>query len=114
MSVVKINSVEVPDGMDEAFQERFAKRAGAVENSSGFEEFLLLRPTDGSRRWFVFTRWASEQAFRDWVAGNDFARAHAHASADKAAGAHGGGQAPVATGADLLAFEVVERVAANG
>ena len=113
MSVVKINSIEVPEGMDEAFEERFAKRAGAVEKSPGFEEFLLLRPTDGGRRWFVFTRWASEQAFQDWVASNDFAKAHAHGSGN--AGGHGhGGQAPVAASSDLLAFEVIERVAASG
>ena len=107
---MKINSIEVPEGMDDAFQERFAKRAGAVENSAGFEEFLLLKPSDGGRRWFVVTRWASEQAFQDWVASNDFAKAHAHAASGQGGG-HG--QAPVASASELLAFEVIERVATS-
>ena len=47
MSVVKINAVTVPVGMGADFMERFAKRAGSVENQPGFEEFLLLQPTDG-------------------------------------------------------------------
>ena len=109
MSVVKINAVDVPEGMEPTFEERFAKRAGQVEGSAGFEEFLLLRPTDGSRRYFVLTRWSSEQAFQDWMSSNDFAKAHAHAQGGGEP-PHHGGHAPVATGAELLAFEVIERV----
>jgi heme-degrading monooxygenase HmoA len=45
MSVVKINAVEVPADRAEEFEARFAARAGAVENSEGFEAFELLRPT---------------------------------------------------------------------
>ena len=77
MSVVKINAVDVPEGMGAEFIDRFAKRAGAVENQPGFEEFLLLRPTDGKNRFFVFTRWESEAAFDAWLNSGDFAAAHA-------------------------------------
>jgi heme-degrading monooxygenase HmoA len=64
----------------------------------------------------VFTRWASEEAFQDWVASNDFARAHSHGQGSGQPGGHGAGSgtAPVAASADLLAFEVIERVAAGG
>lgn len=130
MSVVKINAVEVPEGMGEEFIDRFAKRAGSVENQPGFEEFLLLRPTDENRRFFVFTRWESEEAFDAWMNSRDFAAAHAHvaegASATPEHGdghGHGGGETaqsghghrqpgagPVAASAELLAFEVLERV----
>lgn len=126
MSVVKINAVDVPDGAGEEFVQRFAQRAGSVENQPGFEEFLLLRPTDEHGRFFVFTRWESEEAFDAWVSSRDFAAAHAHVTEETAPGhgedhghggghgggaAHGhGGDAPVAVAAELLAFEVVERV----
>ncbi|MEM9516823.1 MAG: antibiotic biosynthesis monooxygenase [Actinomycetota bacterium] len=124
MSVVKINAVEVPDGMGSEFIDRFAKRAGSVEDQPGFEEFLLLRPTDEHRRFFVFTRWESETAFQAWLQSSDFAAAHAHVAEDAQAVAHGhphttegdetqaghGHGGPVAINAELLAFEVMERV----
>lgn len=107
MSVVKINAVSVDPGKVEDFERRFATRAGAVEVSQGFEAFELLRPTDGSTRYFVYTRWASEEAYGQWVAGEDFARAHAHVADTTSS------HRPVAHGAELLAFEVVERVAGS-
>ena len=76
MSVVKINAVTVPEGMGDDFMERFAKRAGSVESQPGFEEFLLLKPTDGTSPFYVFTRWESEEAFEAWMGGSDFRRAH--------------------------------------
>lgn len=129
MSVVKINAVTIPDGMGEEFIERFAKRAGSVESQPGFEEFLLLRPSDGKPTFFVFTRWASEEAFQGWMDSRDFAAAHANAEAETAevrehghadVGAHGDGGArpagppggPVGMSAELLSFDVVERVTA--
>lgn len=105
MSVVKINAVDVDPEQAGVFEERFAKRAGAVENQPGFEAFELLRPADGGARYFVYTRWASEEAFQAWVASQDFAKAHAHVAAENAGEAR-----PVGHGAELLAFEVVERV----
>ena len=44
MSVVRINAIEVPEGMGEMLEERFAKRLGAVDGQPGFEGFELLRP----------------------------------------------------------------------
>lgn len=99
MSVVKINAVDVDPAQAPAFEARFAKRAGAVEQQAGFEAFELLRPTDGGTRYFVYTRWASEAAYEAWLASQDFAKAHAQVE-------------PVGHGAELLAFEVVERVEA--
>jgi heme oxygenase (mycobilin-producing) len=120
MSVVKINAVDVDPAQAPVFEERFAKRAGAVENQPGFEAFELLRPTGGATTYYVYTRWASEDAYQAWLAGDDFARAHAHvradaeatsAPADDDAPAHG--TQPAGHGAQLLAFEVIERVAAG-
>ena len=108
MSIVKINAISVPAGAGPELESRFAARAGAVENQPGFEGFQLLRPVSGGDRYFVMTWWESEEAFAAWMSSQDFAKGHAHAGG----GAGGGGDrpAPVASGSEVLGFEVVERV----
>jgi heme-degrading monooxygenase HmoA len=103
MAVVKINAIEVPPGAGEELEKRFAARAAAVENSPGFLGFELLRPVGGESRYFVYTRWESEEAYQAWAQGPSRA-------------AHAGGEArkPVSTGATLLEFEVVQQVPAKG
>src|SRR3712207_8408772 len=76
MSVVKINAITVPKDKQERFEERFKGRAGAVESTPGFEWFELLRPLEGTDQYLVYTRWESEEAYRAWESGQDFARAH--------------------------------------
>ena len=104
MSVVKINAVDVPADRGREFEARFASRAGAVEHSEGFEAFELLRPAGGATRYFVYTCGASEEAYQAWLNSQDFAKAHAHVAAEQS-----GAAAPVAHGAELLSFEVIER-----
>lgn len=95
MSVVKINAISVPAEHREELERRFANRAHTVDGSPGFLGFQLLRPTAGEDRYFVVTQWEDEESFAAWRDGD--ARA-----------AHAGQRAnPVATGADLLEFEVV-------
>ncbi len=105
MSVVRINAVDVEPEMAPMFEERFAKRAGSVEQAPGFEAFELLKPTGGGTRYFVYTRWASEEAYQSWLDSQDFAKAHAHPAPAANAGAQ-----PVGQGSEVLAFDVVERV----
>jgi heme-degrading monooxygenase HmoA len=96
MAVVKINAIEVPEGGGPELEKRFAARRGAVESAPGFLGFELLRPVAGETRYFVYTKWASEEAFQAWSAG-------------PAREAHAGERArPVASGASLLEFEVVQ------
>ena len=115
MSIVKINAITVPEGMGEQLEARFAGRAKMVEQFDGFEDFQLLRPTEGETRYFVYTRWASEEAFENWKSSQDFERGHASAQADGNQDAHGGqARRPVAQGADLLSFDVVEHVVQGG
>lgn len=104
MAVVKINAIEVPAGAGEELERRFAARQGAVENAPGFLGFELLRPVAGEGRYFVYTRWESEEAYQAWASGP--AR-QAHAGGD---GGSGKPRPPVATGASLLEFEVVQSV----
>ncbi len=68
----------------------------------GFEGFELLRPTKGEERYFVYTRWASEEDFQQWVNSEQFRHGHQ--------GGEGAARPPVGTGSALLEFEVVERV----
>ena len=66
-----------------------------------FEGFELLRPTDGSNRYFVVTHWDTEESFQAWLTG-------------PAMTAHSGERArPVASGSSLLEFEVVQRSVAG-
>ncbi|MFT4288071.1 antibiotic biosynthesis monooxygenase family protein [Nocardioides sp.] len=99
MSVVKINAITVPEGSGEELERRFAARAGTVEGQQGFLGFQLLRPVAGESRYFVVTHWETEEAFAAWRDGD--ARA-AHATPPGEAP-----RKPVASGAELLEFEVV-------
>jgi heme-degrading monooxygenase HmoA len=103
MSVVKINAIAVGEGRGEELEKRFAARAGEVENMPGFEGFELLRPVQGEDRYFVYTRWESEEHFLAWVNSEAFTKGHRQASADTS-------EQPVAHGSALLGFEVVLKV----
>lgn len=95
MAIVKINAISVPAEAGPELERRFAARAGVVDGSPGFLGFQLLRPTAGEDRYFVLTQWEDEESYAAWRDGD--ARA-AHK------GEHG---KPVASGAQLLEFDVV-------
>jgi heme oxygenase (mycobilin-producing) len=96
MTVVKINAISVPDGAGAELERRFAARMGAVDNQPGFLGFELLRPVAGDDRYFVYTKWESQEAFDAWAQGP---AKEAHSGQNREA---------VATGAALLEFEVVQ------
>lgn len=99
MAVVKINAIEVPEGSGPELERRFEGRHGSVDSAPGFLGFELLRPVAGENRYFVYTRWETEEHFNAWRNG-------------PAMEAHAGMRAkPVGTGSSLLEFEVVESVA---
>ncbi|QVQ51631.1 antibiotic biosynthesis monooxygenase [Spiractinospora alimapuensis] len=104
MSVVKFNVLSVPEGAGSGLEERFAKRAGLVEQADGFEEFQLLRPVEGTDKYLVYTRWRDEESFQTWLKGQRFAQGHAQASSDASA------SGPAATSSELWGFEVVQHV----
>lgn len=97
MAVVKINAIEVPTGAGPELERRFAARRESMAGIPGFLGFELLRPVAGEARYFVYTRWETEEAYRVWADG----------SARQAHAPSGTGQRPVASGATLLEFEVV-------
>jgi heme-degrading monooxygenase HmoA len=96
MAIVKINAIDVPEGAGPELERRFAARHGAVEGAPGFLGFELLRPVKGESRYFVYTRWENEESYQAWATGGG-------------RDAHAGERVqPVATGANLLEFEVVQ------
>lgn len=116
MTVVRINAIEVPEGLGATLEERFAARLHAVDQAPGFRGFEMLRPTgEAEKRYFIVTHWATAEDFDNWVNSADFAKGHGHADgAGGAAGGHPGGAVgghpgagPVATGSAVLEFEVV-------
>ena len=103
--VVKINAIEVAAGRGPELEERFARRAAEVESMPGFLGFELLRPVAGEERYFVYTRWETEEHFRAWVESPEFTRGHAQAAADS--------KGTVAHGSSLMEFDVVQKVEAR-
>ena len=96
MPVVKINAIEVPADAGPELEKRFAYRAHAVDSQPGFLGFELLRPVAGETRYFVYTRWETDEHFQAWLKGS-------------AKEAHSGERAkPVGTGSGLLEFDVVQ------
>lgn len=103
MAVVKINAIKVPEGNGPELEKRFAARGESIKDTPGFLGYELLRPTAGDDRYFVYTKWESEEAFAAWRDGGAAAAAHA-----------GERKQPVSSGADLLEFELVLRVDGAG
>jgi heme-degrading monooxygenase HmoA len=99
MAFVAINVLTVPPERREMLEQRFASRAGEVDKTPGFQAFELLRPVEGEDRYFVYTRWDSQEAFKAWTESRAFE--HGHAQHNR--------QGPAASGSDLLTFEVAER-----
>ncbi|HEX4726040.1 MAG TPA: antibiotic biosynthesis monooxygenase [Pseudonocardiaceae bacterium] len=95
MAVVKINAIEVPEGSGPELEKRFAHRMHSVDSAPGFLGFELLRPVGGDSRYFVYTKWRSEDDYQAWATGPAI-EAHAGARSNQ-----------VATGSSLLEFEVV-------
>lgn len=102
MTIIKINAITVAgDGGDELAR-RFAARAGAVDDQSGFEGFELLKPTDERNTWLVVTRWADDQSFQAWVDSPAFG--HGHRSDAQATGEPA--PAHVGVSSELWSYEI--------
>jgi len=97
MSIVVVNAVTVPAERTDEFEERFAKRAGQVSQSPGFEAFELLRPTEGSK-YLVYTRWRTREDFDAWMKSTYFSEGHRQHSQ----------QGPVSTESEVWQFEVLQ------
>ena len=101
MGFVAINVLTV-GGAGASLEQRFAGRAGMVENAPGFESFELLRPVDGTDDYLVVTHWRDRESYEAWLSSRDFARGHASSGESEAR--------PAATGSQIWTFETVQSV----
>jgi heme-degrading monooxygenase HmoA len=107
MTVIKINAITVAADSGDELAQRFAARAGAVDDQDGFEGFELLKPTDDRTTWLVITRWRDDAAFEAWVNSPAFGAGHQHAGGG--GHPHGGGEGqarPVGVSSELWSYEI--------
>lgn len=72
-----MNRVPIALGWEQAFEERFRRRAGQVENNPGFVRMEVMKPAGTGKPYVVSTAWRDRAAFEAWVSSEDFKRAHA-------------------------------------
>ena len=104
VTLVKINAITVPADSGDELAQRFAARAGAVDDQDGFEGFELFKPVDDRTTWLVVTRWRDEDAFQAWMRSPAFG--HGHRSAAERAG--GPAQPSVGISSELWSYEVAD------
>ena len=73
--IVVTNRIPVAKGQEDAFEQRFAGRAGLVEGRPGCRGFQLLRPVEGDY-YMVMTWWDTDADFRAWTESAEFREAH--------------------------------------
>lgn len=66
MAYVNITALSFPPGAQAEIERRFGARKKTVDAAAGFQGFELLRPTVGEDRYFVVTRWDSQQDYQAW------------------------------------------------
>ncbi len=106
MSVVKINAIEVPEGMGSELEHRFAERARVVETMPGFEGFELLRPWTAIPATSCTPAGPTRSRSRTGCPVRRFRQGHARAESTDGR--------PVAAHASLLQFEVVLHLDGGG
>lgn len=72
------NRVPLASGWEEAFEERFRKRAGQVEQQPGFVRMHVLKPDAPDLPYLVETTWRDKSAFQAWLESDDFKAAHSN------------------------------------
>ena len=89
---VVTNRIPVAPGQEEAFKDRFRKRAHLIDQSPGFIKNLVLRPVPRrfnhqTGEWeekkeqgyyLVQTYWETEKAFWEWTKSESFRIAHSN------------------------------------
>jgi len=116
MTIIKINAITVASDSGDELAQRFAKRAGAVDDQDGFEGFELLQPTDDRTTWLVVTRWRDEDAFNAWVSSPAFGAGHQSEAGSGHGHGHGhGGEhpKPVGVSSELWSYKIAGGSAGN-
>lgn len=72
-----MNRIPVKPEYAQAFEERFASRAGLVDGMPGFIRNEILRPTEEGAPYIVLTYWQDRASFDNWVNSDEFKQGHA-------------------------------------
>ena len=75
--IVTANRIPVNPEFADAFEARFANRAGLVDNMPGFVANYVLRPATPDTPYIVLTYWESKEHFDAWVNSDAFKQGHA-------------------------------------
>lgn len=70
-----MNNIPVSEEGRALFEQRFANRAGNVDEASGFIAYRLLRPVK-HETYIVLTQWAGPASFELWQSSDAFKEAH--------------------------------------
>ncbi|GBC98643.1 Heme oxygenase (staphylobilin-producing) 2 [bacterium HR17] len=70
-------AVEVQEGCEREFIERFQKRARLIDKVKGYKGMYVLQHTQTANKFLVVTLWKDEASFRAWVNSEEFRKAHA-------------------------------------
>ncbi|QRG65298.1 antibiotic biosynthesis monooxygenase family protein [Brevibacillus choshinensis] len=73
---VSMNRLQVPADYQSQLERAFGGGGERMKEVPGFLEFLFLAPTEGDE-YIVFTKWATEEDFKNWTQSEAFKRAHA-------------------------------------
>lgn len=74
--IIVCNRIPVKPEYATQLEERFADRAGLVNQMPGFISFQLLRPRNPEDPYVVMTFWETEEAFRAWTQSAEFKEGH--------------------------------------
>jgi heme-degrading monooxygenase HmoA len=73
--IIVMNRIPVASGREQDFEKTFMERDRAVDQTPGFIDLQVLRPTEG-RIYVVMTRWQSRESFQQWTESGAFKAAH--------------------------------------
>ena len=76
---VSMNRLTVPAEYQGTLTERFEQAGGRMKDVPGCLEYQFLMPTEGDEI-VVYTKWESEDAYKAWLSGDAFSKAHANAN----------------------------------
>jgi heme-degrading monooxygenase HmoA len=74
--IIVCNRVLVNPQHVEQFEQLFLSRAHMVDQTPGFRNFQLLRPTKGGDSYVVLVTWESKEHYHAWLKSDAFKQGH--------------------------------------
>jgi heme-degrading monooxygenase HmoA len=74
--IIVCNRVQVNPQHTEIFEQLFLSRAHMVDQTPGFRNFQLLRPTKEGDSYVVMVTWDSKEHYHAWIKSDAFKQGH--------------------------------------